>query len=148
MKMNKATGLDEIPAWILRDFASILSKSLAATFNSSLREGVIPDMWKSANILPLLKTHPPRSIASDLRTISLTPIIAKVFETVVMKKWFNEKIADIVDENQFGGIPATNTTDALIGMTHQWYQATQTNSKLSSEYYQLITLRHLTTLIT
>ena len=130
-KTNKATGPDEILAWILRDFASILSKPLVAIFNSSLREGVLPDMWKSANILPLLKAHPPRSIASDLHPISLTPIMAKVVETVVMKKWVNEKIADIIDENQFRGIPGTST---LIGMTHHWYQATD-DSKLSSEYY-------------
>ncbi len=67
------------------------------------KHSLVPDMWKSANILPLPKTHPPRSIASDLSPISLTPTIAKVFETIVMKQWVNEKIVDIVDENHFRG---------------------------------------------
>ncbi len=58
VKTNKATGPDGIPAWILKEFSVILPKPLAAIFNSSLREGVLPDLWKSANILPLPKVHP------------------------------------------------------------------------------------------
>ena len=47
VKVNKATGPDDIPAWILRDFADELAAPLASIYNSSLREGVIPDLWKT-----------------------------------------------------------------------------------------------------
>ena len=53
VKTNKVTGPDNIPAWVLKDHANILAAPLTAIFNSSLREGVIPNEWKMANVIPL-----------------------------------------------------------------------------------------------
>ncbi|KAK2183179.1 hypothetical protein NP493_321g03002 [Ridgeia piscesae] len=50
VKANKATGSDNIPAWVLR--------KLSAIFNNSLREGVLPVEWKMVNVIPLPKTSP------------------------------------------------------------------------------------------
>ena len=49
----------------------------------SLREGVLPNVWKSANIIPLPKTKPLMSVKTDIRPISITPIAAKVFESIM-----------------------------------------------------------------
>ena len=84
IKVNKSTGPDNIPAWLLRDNATVLARPLTALFNSSLREGVIPAMWKTANVIPLPKKRPPRLIENDIRPISLTPIISKTFESIIM----------------------------------------------------------------
>ena len=46
VKTNKATGPDNVPAWILKNQAYILAGPLTALFNSSLREGIIPDTCK------------------------------------------------------------------------------------------------------
>ena len=78
-----------------------------------------------ANIIPLPKSNPPASIHKDIRPISLTPIAAKVFESIVME-WVNNTIVSNVDPNQFGGLAGTSTTDALVEMTHKWYEATDT----------------------
>ena len=43
VKANKATGPDNVPAWILKNHANILASPLTAIFNSSLREGIISD---------------------------------------------------------------------------------------------------------
>ena len=43
VKANKATGPDNVPAWILKNHANILAGPLTAIFNSSLREGIIPE---------------------------------------------------------------------------------------------------------
>ena len=51
VKTNKATGLDNVPAWILNNHANILAGPLTAIFNSSLREGIIPETWKYANVI-------------------------------------------------------------------------------------------------
>ena len=40
VKANKATGPDNVPAWILKNHANILAGPLTAIFNSSLREGI------------------------------------------------------------------------------------------------------------
>ena len=59
IKTGKATGPDNIPAWVLKDQAYTLASPLTAIFNSSLREGVLPQEWKMANVIPLPKANPP-----------------------------------------------------------------------------------------
>ena len=70
-----------------------------------------------ANIIPLPKSNPPSSIHKDIRPISLTPIAAKVFESIVME-WVDDTIVSYVDPKQFGGLAGTSTTVALVEMTH------------------------------
>ena len=123
VKTNKATGPDNIPAWVLKDHAIILAAPLTAIFNSSLREGVIPNEWKMANVIPLPKTKPIISVETDIRPISLTPIVAKVFESIVLG-WVDDIVGERIDDNQFGGVGGTSTTDALVEMTHKWHEAT------------------------
>ena len=123
VKTNKATGPDNIPAWVLKDHTNILAAPLTAIVNSSLREGVIPNEWKMANVIPLPKTKPMISVETDIRPISLTPIVrAKVFESIVVG-WVDDIVCDRIDDNQFGGVGGTLTTDALVEMTHKWYEA-------------------------
>ena len=123
VKTNKSTGPDNIPAWVLKEHADCLAAPLASIFNCSLREGVLPTVWKSANIIPLPKTKPLMSVKTNIRPISITPIAAKVFESIIMK-YVDYIVCDAMDSKQFGGISGTSTTDALVEMTHRWYEAT------------------------
>ena len=43
VKANKATGPDNIPAWVLRNYANVLVPPLTDILNNSLREGVL--LW-------------------------------------------------------------------------------------------------------
>ena len=103
VKTNKATCPDNIPAWVLKDHANILAAPLTAIFNSSLREGVIPNECKMATVIPLPKTKPIISVETDIRPISLTPIVAKVFESIVLG-WVDDIVGDRIDDNQVGGV--------------------------------------------
>ena len=76
-----------------------------------------------SNIIPLPKINPPASIYKDIRPISLTTIAATIFESIVME-WVDDTIMSNVDPKQFGGLAGTSTTDALVEMTHKWYEAT------------------------
>ena len=107
VKANKATGPDNVPAWILKNHANILAGPLTAIFNSSLREGIIPDTWKSANVIPVPKVNPPNTIEKDVRPISLTPIASKTLESIILNM-VNEKIAENIKRNQFGGMGFDN----------------------------------------
>ena len=79
IKLNKAVGPGNVPAWFLSDNASTITAPLTALFNTSLRDGVIPALWKTAHVILLPKKQPPRSIEKDIRPISLTPIVSKMF---------------------------------------------------------------------
>jgi len=55
ININKAPGVDNLSARILRSCATELSVPLARLFNLSLTSGVMPTLWKSANITPIHK---------------------------------------------------------------------------------------------
>jgi len=80
LNIYKAPGPDGLPTLILMDCAPFISEPLAAIFNSSLRQGHFRAIWKSAEVIPVPKTNPPCRIDSDLRPVSLLPVLAKVFE--------------------------------------------------------------------
>ena len=63
------------------------------------------------------------SVETDIRPISLTPIVAKVFEYIVLG-WVDDIVGAMIDNNQFGGVGGTSNTDALAEMTLKWYEAT------------------------
>ena len=64
VKINKATGPDKIPPWMVKDCAQQLAGPV--TSNSSLREGVLPKLWKTATVIPLPKKRPPESIDNGI----------------------------------------------------------------------------------
>ena len=84
---HNISGPDTIPPWIVKDVAQQLAGPVTSIFNSSLREGVLPKLWIRATVIPLPKKRPPESIENDIRPIALTPILAKVFESIVLNGW-------------------------------------------------------------
>lgn len=119
---RKATGPDEIPSWILKDCAHLLASPVCAVFNSSLREGFVPTIWKSANICPLPKVNPPTQLEKHIRPISLTPVLAKVMESFTCK-WVKDFIANDIDPHQYGSVQNSSTVHALVELVHRWQQA-------------------------
>ncbi len=121
--IRKASGPDHIPNWIIKDMAAILAPPVCAIFNSSLQNGVVPSLWKSAEVISLPKVSPPRVIEQDLRPISLTPILAKLLEDYPVK-WLWNVITDKIDPCQFGCLKNTSTTHALVQLLDHLYKET------------------------
>ena len=119
---RKSVGPDKIPNWVIKDCASIISNPVCSIFNSSIREGHVPKLWKSAEVLPLAKTAQPQSIDSDLRPISLTPVISKVLEGFVFN-WIARIVMPHIDPYQFGSVKRSSTTHALVHLLHNWLSA-------------------------
>ena len=84
LQVSKASGVDGIRASILRITAPAIARSLWHLFNLSLHSGVVPREWKAAKIIPVPKSKARGSVSfGDFRPISVLPIIAKVFESLV-----------------------------------------------------------------
>ncbi len=61
------------------------------------------------------------TLHSDFRPITRTPIVAKVFESLV-KKWVRPVSKECTYENQSGASPEVSTADALLDITNQWFR--------------------------
>ncbi|KAK2176530.1 hypothetical protein NP493_657g00006 [Ridgeia piscesae] len=122
IKTNKAAGPDKISNRILRDYATTLAPPVCAIFNSSLREGIVPQLWKCTDIRLLSKVQPPKLTHKDLRSISLTPVLSKCLEHFICA-WITAIAGDQVDPQQFGSVKGTSTVHALIELVHRWKAA-------------------------
>ena len=86
--------------------------------NTSYNESRLPSSWKFANIIPIPKAKPVREVNKDLRPISLTPILSKIAEDYVVNLFVKPAVLKKIDYNQYGTVPRSRTTQALISMLH------------------------------
>ena len=94
--------------WVIKEFSELLAVPVAAIYNSSLREGHVPRIWRAAYVSHLPKKKPPEHIETDLRPISLTAVLCKQMEEcVVISVW--DIVQDRVDPNQYGSIKKSST---------------------------------------
>ena len=121
---RKASGPDGIPAWLLKENADLLSGTVTDIINSSYAECRLPPSWKSADTVPIPKQKPIKDVNKHLRPISLTPVLSKLAEDFVVSEHLRPSILKKIGDNQFGAIPESSTTHALISMVHSWMKHT------------------------
>ena len=121
IKVSKAVGPDNIPNWILKDLSGIIARPVCAIFNSSIRKGYVPSLWRSADVIPVPKTNPINNLKKDLRPISLTPILAKLLENYPVHPM--RKTCPNIDTTQFGAMHGSSTTHALLQILHPIFKA-------------------------
>lgn len=128
LKKGKASGPDNIPSWILKDFAFELSSPVAEIFNSSIRETYVPDLLKEAEVISIPKNNVIKDVEHDLRPISLTPILSKTIERFV-SNWIMAQINHLIDRRQFGALRGRSTTHALVSLFHHLYSLSEQPDK-------------------
>ena len=79
LNASKATGMDGIPAKILKMIAGFIAPSLTFIFNLSIRTGIYIDEWKLARVSSKRKCE-------NYRPISVLPIVSKIFEGEVFSQ--------------------------------------------------------------
>ena len=124
---TKASGPDKIPAWLLKENADILAPVVTDILNCSFSEARLPQSWKHADITPIPKQTPVRDVNKHLRPISLTSILSKLAEEIVVDRFVKPAVLKQIDPRQFGTVPGSSTTEALASMTHSWIKATDGN---------------------
>ncbi|XP_028416439.1 uncharacterized protein LOC114540505 [Dendronephthya gigantea] len=124
---RKAHGPDGIPTWVLKENADLLELPVKEILDSSYRECRIPQSWKEADIIAIPKKKPITDINNNLRPISLTPILSKLAEEFVVEQHLKPAVLATIDKRQFGSIPNSSTTYALISMLHFWNKNTDGN---------------------
>lgn len=82
------------------------------------------------------KQRPIKDVNKHLRPISLTPIISKIAEEHIVETYIKPAVLDILDPQQFGAIPKSSSTQALISLLHNYFlMFRKQRTKLSNECY-------------
>ena len=127
LRNRSASGPDCIPVWFLKTFESHIAKPLTAVFNLSLSTGVFPTEWKKAVISPLPKVSKPTT-PNDFRPISLTSVLSKLFERIVLKM-ISPLWRSVMNTDQYAYRPLSSTVCALTAIQHHWLSTLDTNAK-------------------
>jgi len=85
INVNKSMGPDDIHGKLLYEIRYAITKPLTYMFNLSLSQGVVPQDWRDANVVPLHKKGS-RHDAQNYRPVSLTSIVGKMLESMVKSK--------------------------------------------------------------
>ena len=116
----KATGLDGISARLLRECPDLISESLTLIFNRSINTGIFPDEWKYAKVIPVHK-HGKRNCTDNYRSISIIPVVAKVFERIIYNQlflFFSEN--RLLNNCQSGFRRLHSIVTALLEASNEW----------------------------
>ncbi len=55
LDVRKAVGPDGISPWVLKECAEALCLPLSIVYSKSLETGDLPEIWKTANVVPIYK---------------------------------------------------------------------------------------------
>ena len=82
LKIGKSPGPDGIHPRVLKELAKELKMPLFIIFRKSLDTGILPKVWKIANVSPIFKKGS-RHLAANYRPVSLMAVACKVMESLV-----------------------------------------------------------------
>ena len=113
---NKACGPDNISGSLLKNTAAEIAPSLCKIFNLSLSDGVVPVLWKCANVTPVFKKDDP-TLAENYQPISLLCIVSKVLERCVFNHCYPH-FAPLLYNLQHGFFRGKSTVTQLLDVYH------------------------------
>ncbi len=115
--ISKATGPDELSGKILKECAPQLAPSLTSLFNKSLQHGIVPDLWKTANVAPIHKKNE-KNMTENYRPISLLCLPSKILERCIYNNIFH-KVNHLITRLQHGFLRGRSTSTQLLIVLNQ-----------------------------
>ena len=120
LQTNKSCGPESIPISVLKDNSYELAKPIVNIINSSIIEGHFPSVWKRAHVTPVPKTSKVADPGKDLRPISVTSPLAKIFESHLNGILLEQIKANLDDRH----LKVSSTTAALVDLMNFLYTNT------------------------
>ena len=124
---NSSPGIDGLPAWLFRACSYELSTIVARVFNMSFQEGNVPSQWLLAIVTPVPKVPHPKQL-NDFRPISVTPLLSRIAEKIVVTRWLRPAIPNATIRDQFAFKPSGSTTCAIVYFMHHVTRFLETNN--------------------
>ena len=99
---NKAHGWDEILVRMIKISGDALVIPLKIIFENCIKNGIFPEIWKKANIVPVHKKNS-KHLKQNYRPKSLLPIFGKVLEKMIYDTLYEHLSAnELLKRNQKG----------------------------------------------
>ena len=131
LKPDKAFGADDIHNRFIIKMPPIKTQELLGVINRIWRKGEVPDEWKLAQVIPILKPGKNPKKESSYRPISLLSCLSKVMEKMVSDRLsFYVEYNNLLRSSQYGFRANRSTIDPLISIDHK-IRASLVNRKVT-----------------
>ena len=124
---NKATVEGDFPARLIKLFAAYLAEPLTDIYNTGIRRGEYPRIYKYEISTPVPKSYPTESL-SQLRNISGLLNFDKIYEKLISQLIISDMETKF-DPSQFGNQKGISIQHYLIQMLHRILLVLDNNSK-------------------
>lgn len=111
LKKKKSPGPDNITNEMLQHLGNSSLNTLLDIFNLSWRQGQVPQCWKEAIMMPILKKGKNKSKASSYRPISLTSSCCKLLERIINKRMHMYLESENIIGNEQAGFRQYKSTE-------------------------------------
>ena len=119
LNSNKSHGWDKLSIKMVKMCDKTLVYPLKLIFRASIQEGVFPDCWKKANVVPIHKKES-NNLLKNYRPISLLPISGKIYEKIIFKELFNNFYQNqLLTKCKSGFLPGNSCISQLLSIVHE-----------------------------
>ena len=138
LKKKKSPGPDGITNEMLANIGKEAQHKLLQIFNLSWSEGKVPQLWREAIMIPILKRGKNKSKAASYRPISLTSCVCKLIERIINKRmhWHLDQESIIVPE-QAGFQKFRSTEDQVTYLSQVIEEAFQEQKVVLASFIDL-----------
>lgn len=131
---SKSASIDQIPSFMYKHVADIISPVISKLINRSVQNGVFPSCLKRTRVIPIFKKGD-RSSVKNYRPISTQIFLSKIYERLMQKRFVDYCVEfNLINPNQFGFQKNKSTSDAILLFTEQCYQTLENKNYLISIY--------------
>ncbi len=137
LELKYGSDPEGIPSAALRILSYELAEPLAAIFKESLATGILPETWKTADIVPIFKKGS-SGIPGNYRPVSITSSVCRVFERILAEHlmYYLRKHRLISDE-QFGFLKRRSTELQLLLCVDAWTKSLDDDLSTDTVYIDL-----------
>ena len=114
LELRKACGYDHISNRMIKATSHIIAPFIVQLYNNCMHQGIFPDAYKKAQVIPLFKGGD-KDDMNSYRPISLLPVLGKLLEKVIsvrIVKFFDK--FDLFCPEQFGFRSKFSTEYAIL----------------------------------
>jgi len=137
LDVSKSNGPDGISARMLKATAHSIAPAITKLFNMSIKNGRLPNEWKTSLVVPIPKKGDP-SDPANYRPISLLPVLSKLLERHMSNLVYDHLLVHSpISIAQWGFLPKRSTTDAVLSVIHEWHQILDSGSEVCAVFFDL-----------
>lgn len=121
LKASTAPGCDKLPGFLLKSLAKEIAPNLTKIINCSVTAGLVPSLWKQANVTAVYKGKGAKDNPANYRPISILPILGRMMEKAIATQLYQHcEQQQIIPNTQFGFRRNSSCETALIAATDSW----------------------------